>query len=98
VRAIGGGAKNPEWCRILADVMNVKVDKINCEEGPGFGACILAAVGCGKFASVEEAGAKLIKVTQTIEQIPEEVELYEKKYRQWKKMYPALKDIYDEIV
>jgi xylulokinase len=98
VRAIGGGAKNPRWCQIVADVMDVKVDRINCEEGPGLGACILAAVGCGKFKSVEEAGTKLIKVTQTIDQEPELVEKYERKYQQWRKMYPALKPIYTEIV
>ncbi len=54
----GGGAKSPLWRRIIANVMNLKVDIIESEEGPGYGAAILAAVGCGEYASVEEAAEK----------------------------------------
>ncbi|MBQ9119325.1 MAG: xylulokinase [Lachnospiraceae bacterium] len=98
VRLNGGGAKSPLWCKIVANIMNVKVDKINSAEGPGFGAAILAAVGCGKFASVEEAAAKLIKVVDTTEQDPELVAKYEKKYQVFRQIYPALKPVYEEIV
>ena len=98
VRLNGGGAKSPLWCRIVANIMDVKVDKINSAEGPGFGAAILAAVGCGKYASVEEAAEKLIKVVDTTEQDEEIVAKYEKKYRTFKQIYPALKPVYDEIV
>ena len=51
----GGGAKSPLWRKIIANVMNMKVDMIESEEGPGYGAAMLAAVGCGEFESVEEA-------------------------------------------
>jgi len=98
VRLNGGGAKSPLWCKIVANIMNVKVDKINSAEGPGFGAAILAAVGCGKYASVEEAADKLIKVVSTTEQDPALVEKYEKKYQIFRKIYPALKPIYDDMV
>lgn len=98
VRLNGGGAKSPLWCKIVANIMNVKVDKINSAEGPGFGAAILAAVGCGKYASVEEAAAKLIKVVSTTEQDAELVAKYEKKYQTFRKIYPALVPVYDEIV
>ena len=98
VRLNGGGAKSPLWCRIVANIMDVKVDKINSAEGPGFGAAILAAVGCGKYASVEEAAKKLIKVVDTTEQDEEIVAKYEKKYRTFKQIYPALKPVYDDIV
>lgn len=97
VRAIGGGAKSPLWCRILANIMNVKVDRINCEEGPGYGAAILAAVGCGEFASVEEAASKLIRVVDTIEQEPAVVAEYEKRYAIFRSIYPALVPVFDEI-
>ncbi len=98
VRLNGGGAKSPLWCKIVANIMDVKVDKINSAEGPGFGAAILAAVGCGKYASVEEAAAKLIKVVETTEQDAGLVAKYEKKYQTFKKIYPALLPVYDEIV
>jgi len=97
-RINGGGAKSPLWCSIVANILNVKVDKINSKEGPAFGAAILAAVGCGKYANVEEATEKLIKVTDTIEQDPKIVELYNKKYEVFKELYPALKDMFDKMV
>ena len=49
----GGGAKSSLWKKIIANVMNLKVDVIESEEGPGYGAAILAAVGCGAYESVE---------------------------------------------
>ena len=97
VRLNGGGAKSPLWCRIVANVMNVSVDKINSEEGPGFGAAILAAVGCGVFGSVEEAADKLIRVVETTESDPETVALYEEKYRKFRSIYPALKPVFDKL-
>ncbi len=98
VRINGGGAKSPLWCKILADVMNVKVDKINSAEGPAFGAAILAAVGCGQYPSVVEATDKLIKVVETTDQDEATVELYNKKYEVWKSIYPAIKDVYNKMV
>ena len=97
IRAIGGGAKSPLWCKVLANIMNVKVDKINCEEGPGYGAAILAAVGCGEYASVEEAAGKLIRVVDTIEQDPAIVADYEKRYQIFRSLYPALKPVFAAI-
>lgn len=97
-RINGGGAKSPLWCRIVANVLNVKVDKINSEEGPAFGAAILAAVGCGRYTCVEEATEKLIKVIDTTEQDPKIVELYNKKYEVFKELYPTLKDMFDKMV
>jgi xylulokinase len=98
IRINGGGAKSPLWCKIIADVLNVKVDKINSEEGPAFGAAILAAVGCGKYSTVEEATEKLIKVVDTTSQDPAEVELYNKKYAIFKQLYPTLKEMFHKMV
>ncbi len=98
VRILGGGAKSPLWCKIVANIMNVKVDKINSVEGPAFGAAILAAVGCGQYATVEEASNKLIEVISTTEQDAEVVSLYEEKYKVFRDIYPALKDVYDKMV
>lgn len=90
----GGGAKSPLWRKIIANVMNMKVDIIESEEGPGYGAAILAAVGCGVFPSVEEAAQKLVKVIATEEPDSELSEKYEKRYRKFQKLYPILKEFY----
>ena len=90
----GGGAKSPLWRTIIAAVMNVKLDIIESEEGPGYGGAILAAVGCGEFADVETACQKLVKVVDTIEPDPELVEKYEARYQEFKRLYPAVKGLF----
>mgnify|MGYP005757353485 FL=1 len=94
----GGGAKSPLWKKIMANVLGIKVDVIKSEEGPGLGGAMLAAVACGEYASVEEAAAKIVEVVDTIEPDPELTAKYEEKYRKFAKIYPALKDVYSEII
>lgn len=93
----GGGAKSPLWKKIIANVMNLKVDVIESEEGPGYGAAILAAVGCGEFDSVEAAAKKLVKVIDTVEPEPELASKYEKQYQKFKQIYPNVKGLFDLI-
>ena len=93
----GGGAKSPLWRKIIANVMNLKVDVIESEEGPGMGGAMLAAVACGEYASVEEIADKLVKVVDTVEPDPEIAAKYEVRYNQFKAIYPALKPVYEII-
>jgi len=93
----GGGAKSPLWKKIIANVLNLKVDVIESEEGPGYGGAMLAAVACGEYKTVEEIAAKFVKVVDTVEPIPELAAKYERKYQQFKKIYPACKPIYELI-
>ena len=74
--------------------MNMKVDLIESEEGPGYGAAILAAVGCGVFSSVEEAATKLVKVIGSETPELKLVQKYEERYQEFKKFYPALKGLF----
>ena len=91
-RICGGGAKSLLWRQIIAAVMNVKLEIIESEEGPGYGAAILAAVGCGTFESVERACEKLVKVIDTVEPDPVLVQKYEEKYQKFKQLYPIMKN------
>lgn len=93
----GGGAKSPLWKKIIANVMNLKVDVIESEEGPGYGGAILAAVGCGEYASVEEAAQKLVKVVETVEPDAELAAKYEERYQKFRKIYPAVKGLFQEL-
>ncbi len=90
----GGGAKSPLWKKIIANVLNVKVDVIESEEGPALGGAMLAAVGCGEYDSVKEIAKAVVKIVETIEPEPELAAAYEERYQQFKHYYPALKDIF----
>ncbi len=96
-RICGGGAKSPLWKRIVANVLNLKVEMIEVEEAPALAGAMLAAVACGEFGSVEEAGEKLVKVTDGIESEPELAEKYERQYRKFREIYPACKPLFEII-
>ena len=93
----GGGAKSPLWRKIIANVLNISVDILETEEGPSLGGAMLAAVGTGAYKSVGEAVHAIVKVVDTIEPNPEIAARYEKKYKQFKQIYPALKPVFDVI-
>ena len=97
MRLVGGGAKSPLWRQIIANVMNIKVDVPESEEGPGYGGAILAAVACGEYASVAEAAEKLVKVVDTVEPEPELAAKYEARYAQFKQIYPAVKALFPKL-
>ena len=93
----GGGAKSPLWKKIIANVMNLKVDVIESEEGPALGGAMLAAVACGEYENVEAVAAKLVKVVDTVEPDPEIAAKYEKRYEQFRQIYPACKPLFEII-
>ena len=93
----GGGAKSPLWKKIIANVLNLKLDIIESEQGPALGAAMLAAVACGEYSSVEEIAGKIVKVVETIEPEAELVAKYEKQYQKFKEIYPACKAVYEKL-
>ena len=81
--------------KIVANVLNINVNVIESEEGPGLGGAMLAAVACGEYASVEEAAAKIVKVIDTVKPEPELAAKYEERYQHFKKIYPTVKCLFD---
>ncbi len=94
----GGGAKSKIWVEIIANVLNIDVEKIDVEEGPALGAAMLAAVGCKEFESVKDATNKIVKVVNTVKPNPELVSLYDGAYNKFKQIYPTVKDLYKELL
>lgn len=94
----GGGAKSQLWKRIIANVMNLKVDVLEGEEGPAMGGAILAAVACKEYRDVEEAAEKLVKVIDTVEPEEELVKKYEERYKKFKEIYPVCKPLFKKLL
>lgn len=89
----GGGAKSLVWQEILANILNLEVELLEAEEGPALGGAILAAVACGEYATVEAAAKAIVKVRKTVFPREELAASYQKKYRVYRKLYPAIKDV-----
>ena len=93
VRATGGGAKSPLWRQIIADVLGVELVTTNAQEGPAFGAALLAGVASGIYSSVQQACEATIRIVErTLPQSDKSV-AYARAYEQFRALYPALKPI-----
>ncbi|MDR0426670.1 MAG: xylulokinase, partial [Clostridiales bacterium] len=93
----GGGAKSAVWRQMIADVLNLPVHTLKTEQGPAYGAVILAMTACGVYDSVHAAVAAVVKTDKTTLPDAKSVKTYRKKYEIFQKMYPALKEIFHEI-
>ncbi|MHB0913600.1 MAG: xylulokinase [Armatimonadota bacterium] len=94
VRASGGGARSALWRQIQADVMGREHVLINVDEGPAFGAALLASVGTGVYGSVPEACKSTIRVVSSTEPNGAVHQEYGKYYSIYRALYPALADQY----
>ena len=63
----GGGAKSPLWRKMIANILNIRVDVPVSEEGPGMGAVMLAMTACGEYKTVNEAANAIVKVAKSEE-------------------------------
>ena len=66
IRAMGGGANSPLWCQMKADMTGKRLVTLKNKETACLGSAILAGVGIGAFASVEEA-ARAIELDSVFE-------------------------------
>src|SRR5699024_12059322 len=60
--SIGGGAQNEDWLQIQADIFDAKIVRLSSEQGPGMGAAMLAAYGCGWFDSLKACADEFLDV------------------------------------
>jgi xylulokinase len=95
--SIGGGAKNPVWLQMQADIFNAAIVKLSSEQGPGMGAAMLAAFGCGWYLSLEVCAEEFIKSVKTYQPIKENVEKYQKLFSIYKKVYQQTKELNQEL-
>lgn len=93
----GGGAKSERWVRILANVLGIPLERLQSEQGPGYGAAILAMVGCGEYLDANLAAEALVHVDSTIYPDPEKAEKYQRRYEIFKKIYPGLKETFSAL-
>jgi xylulokinase len=97
VRIIGGGAKSELWQQILADILGEEISLLNIEEGPAFGAALIAGVGVGVFADFESACEEIIEVTKKIAPNSEDSQIYDNYYKLYKQLYPSLKENFAQL-
>ena len=90
VRATGGGGKSPLWRQMQANIYNAPVSTLAAEEGPAYGAALLAGVGTGHFADVNDAVSRCVRVVATTQPDPAMVAKYDQIYAIYRTMYSHL--------
>jgi xylulokinase len=92
-RALGGGARSDLWLKIVASVLGIPLERVVVEEGAAYGAALLGGVAGGVFRDVHEAVASCVRVRDTIGPDPVWREEYERAYRRFRALYPALRAV-----
>ncbi|CAN5468112.1 xylulokinase [soil metagenome] len=95
IRLGGGGAQSALWRQIQSDVFGRPAETIEADEGAAFGAAILAGVGAGAWQTVDEACEKAIRVADRVEPVRDSVEVLDRNYKIYKRIYPALRSAMD---
>jgi xylulokinase len=93
----GGGARSVLWRQIISDIFNTRIVTLNVEEGPSYGAAILAGVGIGVYKSVRDAVKNIINEVSDTHPIPSNSEEYNKHYRVYRKLYQNLREDFKKL-
>ncbi|PPA69208.1 xylulokinase [Jeotgalibacillus proteolyticus] len=85
----GGGAKNEYWLQMQANIFNADIVKLSSEQGPGVGAAMLAAYGCGWFATLKDCADQFLQVDRVYSPQEEKVQVY-------KELFAIYQDVYHQ--
>jgi xylulokinase len=89
IRATGGGGRSTFWRQLLADVLGRPIVRTVADEGPAYGAALLAGVTAGVFRNVDEACAGIKLRPDVCEPESTRTNQYNHYYASYRELYPA---------
>ncbi len=92
--AAGGGAKSAAWLQMKADILDLPIVSLGTAQCGTLGSVMLSGVACGIFGSLEEAAGAFVRQGKTYLPRKGKHENYMRVYARYKRLYPALKDVY----
>jgi xylulokinase len=97
VRATGGGARSNLWRQLQADIYATPIRRTVADEGPAYGAALLAGVASGTYTDVDEA-TSVVKLREEItEPDRERSKVYEEYYEVYRSLYPATRTVMSRL-
>ncbi len=97
--SVGGGAQNPDILQMQADIFNAEMLRLTVDQGPGLGACMIAAYGCQFYETLEDVTKAFVHYKEaTFLPRPENVERYDKVYNIWKQAYRQTAELSHQLV
>ncbi len=93
----GGGAESALWRQIQADVYGLPLQRAALPDQTNIGAVMLAGVGCGIYADVEDACQHVTQYAEMTEPAINTHAFYTERYEQFLTLYPRLKDDFHQL-
>lgn len=97
LHAVGGGARSQVWLQMKADICQVRLRVPQITEAACLGAAVLAAVGAGTEPDIASCVDHAVRCDRTIEPQREQAGRYDRRYRLYGKLYPALRPLHAEM-
>lgn len=92
VRAIGGGGKSPLWRQMQADIFGCEVVNLEVEEGPAYGAALLASAADQDGAGVSAVSERWVRTKGCLAPVPGASERYQQVYAVYRGLYSKMKE------
>jgi len=90
VRSLGGAARSDAWLQMKADMLGAPVERPVCSDAGSLGAAMLAAVGTGQFASIDQACEAWYRPERVFEPNPSRAAAYDEVYGRYIELYRRL--------
>jgi xylulokinase len=89
-RLTDGGSQSRVWSQITADVLGIPLEKVTMRSGSAFAAAFCAGMGVGAFSEWRDID-RFVAVDEVVE--PQHYDIYDRNYRAYRELYPALKGV-----
>jgi xylulokinase len=93
VRLTGGGGRSALWCQIFSNVLERPLTRLVADEGPAFGAALIAGTAVGLYPSLAAACARTVRLAEEVPPDPTTSATYRAHYELYRAAYPALRAI-----
>ena len=98
LRVAGGGSQSDAALQLTADIFGLPTARPHLYEASGLGAAIDGAVGLGLHQDFATAVQEMTRLGDVFQPQTRNCEIYDALYRRvYKKMYPKLKSLFEEI-
>lgn len=91
-----GGANSPMWRQIIADILNVECVLATSSKGAPVGNAVAAGVGVGIYKDYDVV-KDWVTYGEHAKPNPENKALYNRLYKVYRALYPAVKDLYKDV-
>lgn len=92
-RAMGGGARSAAWLQLSADILGVSVERTHWLNPAPLGAAMLAGVGCGDYADLEQAAAAQVRIEAHLDPEPRRQAQYAERLDRYRACDALLRNI-----